>query len=597
MPQINDPNAQEALAVLRTYVEQCGGEGSAIDGWTTELYSRSIGNSAGTTDRYFFDASGKKFRSRAEIARALGLSGAPAIRVKGDGTTSTGVLRPGEAPATFKYEWGDQTERTFEESANAFRVEGDFREFDGRDAMGAEVSLMYRRQPKRWRDVLENQYVWPAKREPQTQSSEWPRCNCVYDPQNPEGGCAGTDCVNRELYVECPLDCCMGGAPDPACTSTTEVVLEKFDKVRDRKGLEAKMASDGWTTEEKQRDGSSHIDRYFISPDQSRFRSIIEIARSRYPEFLLDTEEPLGVGSFVTVTPDTSPGNNRQGGGGTIMAMHDDGTFDIKPGVGGGLWRRVTKEDITRESSSRRSRRSEQPKEPRKGGRLPCANTVIQRRAYPPVEVYDTGTMGFGLRGRVAIHKGQKIGEYRGEVVDQNELLERRCKRKAEDPFYIAALGDGLSIDAGNRGGYARFANHSFVHGVRCLRVDGVASIASRRRRRVDGVAAMASQRVSRRRRRGDRVDGVGVAPIARADSVASMASRRRCRACRRHTGAPRTASSRSGAWARSLDWSWWRSGTSRRRRNCVTTTTRGARRPMPQWGRSASAARRTALA
>ena len=25
MPQINDPNAQEALAVLRTYVEQCGG--------------------------------------------------------------------------------------------------------------------------------------------------------------------------------------------------------------------------------------------------------------------------------------------------------------------------------------------------------------------------------------------------------------------------------------------------------------------------------------------------------------------------------------------------------------------------------------------
>ena len=215
---------------------------------------------------------------------------------------------------------------------------------------------------------LENQYVWPAKREPQTQSSEWPRCNCVYDPNDPEGGCAGDNCVNRELYVECPLDCCMGGAPDPSCTSTTEVVLEKFDKVRDRKGLEAKMASDGWTTEEKQRDGSTHVDRYFISPDQSRFRSIIEIARSRYPEFLLDAEEPLGVGSFVTVTPDTSPANNRQGGGGTIMAMHDDGTFDIKPGVGGGLWRRVTKEDISRESSQRRSRRSEQPKEAKKGG-------------------------------------------------------------------------------------------------------------------------------------------------------------------------------------------------------------------------------------
>ena len=90
------------------------------------------------------------------------------------------------------------------------------------------------------------------------------------DPQNPEGGCSGDNCVNRELYVECPLDCCMGGAPDPSCTSTTEVVLEKFDKVRDRKGLEAKMASDGWITEEKQRDGSTHVDRYFISPDQSK---------------------------------------------------------------------------------------------------------------------------------------------------------------------------------------------------------------------------------------------------------------------------------------------------------------------------------------
>ena len=123
----------------------------------------------------------------------------------------------------------------------------------------------------------------------------------------------------------------------------------------------------------------------------------------------------------------------------------------------------------------------------------------------PPVEVYDTGTMGFGLRGRVAIHKGQKIGEYRGEVVDQNELLERRCKRKAEDPFYIAALGDGLSIDAGNRGGYARFANHSSAGGVPwCLRVDGVAS---------DGVAAIASMAPRRCRlsakARADSVDGV----------------------------------------------------------------------------------------
>lgn len=148
------------------------------------------------------------------------------------------------------------------------------------------------------------------------------------------------------------------------------------------------------------------------------------------------------------------------------MALNEDGTFDIKAAIGRKLWQNVKREDVSREQTSRRSRRSDQPKEASSrrnggGGRLPCSNTVIQRRAYPPVEVFDTGTMGFGLRGRVAIARGQKIGEYRGEVVDQNELLERRCNRKAEDPFYIAALGDGLSIDAGHRGAYARFANHS----------------------------------------------------------------------------------------------------------------------------------------
>ena len=442
MPLISDPAAEENLAVLRTYVEKCGGEGSAIAGWTTELYSRSIGNSAGTTDRYFFDTTGKKFRSRAEIVRALGLSGAPAIRVKGDGSTSTGVLRPGEQPATFGFEWDRLSvvpldaesgnapvpaqspaemfdgrphgqaplpqNRTFGNAARVFKIAGDFREFDGKDAMGAEVSQMYRRQPKRWRDVLENAYVWPAKRDPQPPSCEWSKCNCTYA----DGGC-GADCVNRELYVECPLDCCGGGAPDPACESKEAAAPEKLDAA--------------------------------------------------------GTDAPFAVGAFINVKADTSPGHNREGGAGTIMALNEYGTFDIKAAIGRNLWQNVKREDLSREQTPRRSlrsRRSGHSKEESSrrnggGGRLPCSNTVIQRRAYPPVEVFDTGTIGFGLRGRVAIAREQKIGEYRGEVVDQNELLERRCNRKAEDPFYIAALGDGLSIDAGHRGAYARFANHS----------------------------------------------------------------------------------------------------------------------------------------
>ena len=181
----------------------------------------SIGNS-GRDHGPTFDASGKKFRSRAEIAGTLGPSGAPAIRVKGDGTYVDRSPRPARSPGPrAEYEWGDQTERASEESANAFRVEGDFRGLmlETRWAPGvAHVSTGSLPLEAR----LENQYVWPAKRELQTcQSSEWPRCNCVHDPST-EGGCAGARTASiASCTSSVPLDCCMGGAPDPSCTSTT----------------------------------------------------------------------------------------------------------------------------------------------------------------------------------------------------------------------------------------------------------------------------------------------------------------------------------------------------------------------------------------
>ena len=83
MPLIeNDPTADKAHAALRKFVVVCGGEESLVDGWRTELYDRSTGHSAGTTDRYWYDRQGGRYRSRAEIARALGLSGAPAVRIR-----------------------------------------------------------------------------------------------------------------------------------------------------------------------------------------------------------------------------------------------------------------------------------------------------------------------------------------------------------------------------------------------------------------------------------------------------------------------------------------------------------------------------------
>ena len=47
------------------------------------------------------------------------------------------------------------------------------------------------------------------------------------------------------------------------------------------------MAADGWTKEEKKREGSDHVDKYWIDPKGGKkCRSIVEVARKAYPEFL-----------------------------------------------------------------------------------------------------------------------------------------------------------------------------------------------------------------------------------------------------------------------------------------------------------------------
>ena len=55
-----------------------------VDGWYTKTETRSTGSTAGTYDTYFFHPSGKRFRSRAEIARYFELQAAPAPRRSAD---------------------------------------------------------------------------------------------------------------------------------------------------------------------------------------------------------------------------------------------------------------------------------------------------------------------------------------------------------------------------------------------------------------------------------------------------------------------------------------------------------------------------------
>jgi hypothetical protein len=61
------------IGALGAYVRDCGGEEGMVAGWRVKQEVRMTGNSAGTTDLYYFDRNGRKFRSAKEIAIWLGL--------------------------------------------------------------------------------------------------------------------------------------------------------------------------------------------------------------------------------------------------------------------------------------------------------------------------------------------------------------------------------------------------------------------------------------------------------------------------------------------------------------------------------------------
>ena len=78
---MSDEQRQAALiSQLTVYLKACGAEG-AFDGrgWRVQLVTRQEGAARGA-DTFFFSPCGKKFRSRADVARWLGLSGAPVTK-------------------------------------------------------------------------------------------------------------------------------------------------------------------------------------------------------------------------------------------------------------------------------------------------------------------------------------------------------------------------------------------------------------------------------------------------------------------------------------------------------------------------------------
>ncbi|CAL1533797.1 unnamed protein product [Lymnaea stagnalis] len=92
-----------------------------------------------------------------------------------------------------------------------------------------------------------------------------------------------------------------------------------------------------------------------------------------------------------------------------------------------------------------------------------CNNQRFQKRQYPELEPFKSETRGWGLRCLEDIKKGQFVQEYVGDVIDEEEC-KRRIEQAHEDNitnFYMLTMDKNRVIDAGPKGNYSRFMNHS----------------------------------------------------------------------------------------------------------------------------------------
>lgn len=68
---------------------------------------------------------------------------------------------------------------------------------------------------------------------------------------------------------------------------------------------------------------------------------------------------------------------------------------------------------------------------------------------------------GWGVVAKRAFKPGEFVAEYRGEVIDRNEMKWRLSKKEEEDPMYILEISKDFFIDAEYVGNLSRLINHS----------------------------------------------------------------------------------------------------------------------------------------
>ncbi|XP_040202163.1 histone-lysine N-methyltransferase NSD3 isoform X5 [Rana temporaria] len=92
-----------------------------------------------------------------------------------------------------------------------------------------------------------------------------------------------------------------------------------------------------------------------------------------------------------------------------------------------------------------------------------CQNQSFTKRLYPETELFRTERRGWGLLCKRDIRKGEFVNEYVGELIDEEEcrLRLKGAHENGVTNFYLLTVTKDRIIDAGPKGNYSRFMNHS----------------------------------------------------------------------------------------------------------------------------------------
>ncbi|XP_069488236.1 histone-lysine N-methyltransferase NSD2 isoform X2 [Ambystoma mexicanum] len=92
-----------------------------------------------------------------------------------------------------------------------------------------------------------------------------------------------------------------------------------------------------------------------------------------------------------------------------------------------------------------------------------CQNQDFSKRQYPETKIIKTEGKGWGLISKRDIQKGEFVNEYVGELIDEEECMARIKRAQDNDisHFYMLTVDKDRIIDAGPKGNYSRFMNHS----------------------------------------------------------------------------------------------------------------------------------------